>query len=653
MRRIIFIQLSWPSRVAGWVALIIPISCSSVRAPVLVDTIQLVAAGRLAQGTAVHFEIMGGVVEVWSKHGIQIMVLFSLVLQLLLFAIPIARRHRLMERRKHLARLNNLVLWLAYQLADTTATYALGHMAIISSPSGERRQLMALWAALLLVHLGGQDTITAYALEDNRLWKRHLLTLLVQAAGVFYVIPVNRGSNPRLSFAAALMSILGVVKFAERIYVLRFSEDMNKVGDLVSLLAPPTRRETYTRRVALMQQEKALKLAHNLLEFSMGQFIDAKVSLSQYPRSIIMAHYDDDDTLYMLVELQLSLIHDKLYTKSPVIHTWLGCLIRAFSWLATAVIGTMLVFHFVRSSSSRNYSGGGFDAAVTLTLLAGAFLLETASLLKAAGSTWTVQILDRIRWDGRMVLWFRRLVKAAESNRRWPGFIGIYEYVFEVIKCDWDFSSSIQKIEPDTKRYVLGLIRRMVHECRGDEEKLRISRGGLSLQRLPVPPQLIQNKITHNEFDESFFIWTFVSASFVSHPSILHMDSTNPLCGLRDAINQISGYMDYLLKKKPHMLPPPVRHRLKYRIIYERENGGKNDIYQELIRGGFTEAKLEGVLGVWVEMLCYAASYCNRESHARELSNGSGEFITIVWLLRAALFKASNPDDDDTQESEN
>jgi hypothetical protein len=128
---------------------------------------------------------MGGVVEVWSKHGIQIMVLFSLLFQLPLFAIPIARRHRWLAKRKRLAKFSKLVLWLAYQLVDTTAIYVLGHMAISSNPSSERRQLMALWAALLLVHLGGQDTITAYALEDNRFWKRHLLTLLVQAAGVF------------------------------------------------------------------------------------------------------------------------------------------------------------------------------------------------------------------------------------------------------------------------------------------------------------------------------------------------------------------------------------------------------------------------------------------------------------------------------------
>jgi hypothetical protein len=46
---------------------------------------------------------------------------------------------------------------------------------------------------------------------------------------------------------------------------------------------------------------------------------------------------------------------------------------------------------------------------------------------------------------------------------------------------------------------------------------------------------------------------------------------------------------------------------------------------------------LQVVFGVWVEMLCYAAHHCSRESHARQLSNG-GEFITLVWLLTTAEY---------------
>ncbi|KAG2577192.1 hypothetical protein PVAP13_6NG106500 [Panicum virgatum] len=572
-------------------------------------------------------------------NGIQVMVLFSLLFQLVLFAIPIARRHSWPGKWRHLARLLSKLLWLSYQLADKTALYVLGHMAISSSPSSEHRQLMALWAALLLVHLGGQDTITALAPEDNRLWKRHLLTLVVQTAGVLYVTPVHRGSNKQLSAAAGLMAFLGFVKFVERIYVLWFSADMRNVFGLVGRLAPPAAEGIYTSPPGPMQQEEALKLAHRMLKFSMGQFIDDKAELATYQRSVIMAHHHDNDTLYKLVELQLSLIHDMLYTKSPSIHTWLGCLIRAFSWVATVVTGTLLVFHFV---SSTNYGGGGFDAGVTFTLLAGAFILETASLLKAAGSTWTVQILDNRRWNGlrRMILLFRRLVKAADCSRRWPGFIGTYREVAGRLPWSRD-GLSWEEIKPKTKAYVLDGIRRMVADCQGNEEMLRTSRGGLSLQRLPVPnrqeQELVQNNIIHNEFDESIFIWTSVSRRFVE--PFESLDEANPLCPLRDAIIQISEYMGYLFRKKPDMLPPPVRHGMQVPLEFTDTN---RRIHKALNRGDFTDlSKLEAVLGVWVEMLCYAASYCNRMSHTTELKNGTGEFATIVWLVRAALFHAS------------
>lgn len=50
---------------------------------------------------------------------------------------------------------------------------------------------------------------------------------------------------------------------------------------------------------------------------------------------------------------------------------------------------------------------------------------------------------------------------------------------------------------------------------------------------------------------------------------------------------------------------------------------------------------LRVVFGVWVEMLCYAAHHCLRESHARQLNDG-GEFLTIVWLLTTAEFNHVN-----------
>uniref|UniRef100_A0A453TCU5 DUF4220 domain-containing protein n=3 Tax=Aegilops tauschii subsp. strangulata TaxID=200361 RepID=A0A453TCU5_AEGTS len=122
----------------------------------------------------------GRLLQLWNEWGIQFLVLLSFTFQvfLLLFAGI---------RRRGGSTVMRLLLWLVYLLADSTAIYALGHLSVTSSTS-RGHQLVAFWAPFLLVHLGGPDSITAYALEDSRLWLRHLLTLIVQALAAAYVL---------------------------------------------------------------------------------------------------------------------------------------------------------------------------------------------------------------------------------------------------------------------------------------------------------------------------------------------------------------------------------------------------------------------------------------------------------------------------------
>lgn len=167
-----------------------------------------------------------------SEWLVQILVLFSFSLQLLLLSFTEWRRR--ISSWKLSAALQ-IILWLLYQLADSTATYTLGHMSL-SSTSSANQSLMALWAQFLLVHLGGQDTITAYSMEDNKLWLRHLLTLVVQALGAAYVLyRYIAGGGIVLHGVAILMFLVGVVKYGERIHALRSSTQDNIVKFLLSV----------------------------------------------------------------------------------------------------------------------------------------------------------------------------------------------------------------------------------------------------------------------------------------------------------------------------------------------------------------------------------------------------------------------------------
>ncbi|KAF3485950.1 hypothetical protein F2Q69_00055385 [Brassica cretica] len=172
--------------------------------------------------------------EILDKWNIRGLVILSLVFQTsLIFLAPLRKR----TSKKLLA----MILWTAYLLADWTANYAV---AQITKNQGKEpkpddppknKKLLALWAPFLLLHLGGPDTITALALEDNALWARHLFGLVSQALAGAYAV-VQSMDNP-LWPPIALLFITAVIKYTERTRALytasldKFKDQMRKPAD--------------------------------------------------------------------------------------------------------------------------------------------------------------------------------------------------------------------------------------------------------------------------------------------------------------------------------------------------------------------------------------------------------------------------------------
>jgi hypothetical protein len=130
----------------------------------------------------------------------------------------------LAEFRKHVdSRVLRFFVWSAYMLADATVIYVLGYISVTST--SPEHKLVAFWTPFLLLHLGGQDNITAYAIEDNQLWLRLLQTLAVQVAAAAYILyesPVIITSwTSLLRPATILMFVVGGLKYGERVWVLK------------------------------------------------------------------------------------------------------------------------------------------------------------------------------------------------------------------------------------------------------------------------------------------------------------------------------------------------------------------------------------------------------------------------------------------------
>lgn len=411
---------------------------------------------------------MAGVVRLWNGWGLQILVLVSFMLQV--FLLMFARM-----RRRNISIVPRTLLWLAYLLADYIAVFILGHMSFCGKSHGHQ-QLMAFWAPFLLVHLGGQDNITAYSIEDNQLWPRHLLSFVMQTVGVAYVLYKYVAGSWTLVAASALIFVSGVLKYGERVWALKSSslDNMSKFVDSRKLSEAKREPRAQWGQGEKLDPEEVLQGAHDLLPICMAQLVDYKFWPSPFQSKAIEL-FDNKGQMFELVEMQLSLMYDFLYTKAAVVFTWYGCFIHAISSVAT-----ITAFFLFQSSIGKN-DFNRVDAIVTYILIAGAALLEMTALLRAMGSTWTCALLRARRWHRlhSIVVSVRRRVKAAERNIRWSGSIGQPELLnsshdsggcvsAQCLRCKdlWKkLQHSLPVIADGTKKSVLEEVCRMAIPC--------------------------------------------------------------------------------------------------------------------------------------------------------------------------------------------
>ncbi|EMS48733.1 hypothetical protein TRIUR3_11112 [Triticum urartu] len=616
-------------------------------------------------------------VDLRNEWAIQCLVLFSFALQVFLLSFAGIRRH-------NVSFVPRLLLWLAYQLADSTALFTLGHLSISSKLP--EHQLVAFWAPFLLVHLGGQDTVTAYSFEDNRLRLAHLQTLVMAAAYVLYMYMPS--SETLIVVAAVLIFAVGVLKYGERIVALRsasfdsiWTSLDNKSGTTSQSESESEShekllfRELLKRRFFLELDAEAVLLgAHGLLDDCKGLFIGARKGRREYVRDVLES-FQMYDRLDKLMEMELSLMYDILYTKAGVIHTWYGYSIRVIS-----LVATLAAFWLFQLSHKHGHSRK--DVGITYVLLVGAMVLEMTSVVRAAGSTWTRAFLYYRKWyvlHGELLA-LRRLVNAA-GYRRWSGSVGQYNLLESrardagklppgvktarllglghMAEDWWDElrHSRSAELSGSTKELVL----REILEMGNRGEQIGSLPGLLTLRRFGMDRSVAWS-VQDVGFEDSIMAWHLATDICLSNEQ-----GNDTKEDVMDAIRVLSNYMMFLLALRPYMLPGPVR---RSRYIHHRRawhevmlgQGSENSTQGRLasaLRAGLharvcsldhhedydTGVRLADVLyhyhrpdcldvifGVWVEMLCYVANHCSRESHARQLSSG-GELVTIVWLM--------------------
>ncbi|XP_062197927.1 uncharacterized protein LOC133900720 [Phragmites australis] len=606
-------------------------------------------------------------VQWWEEWQLRILVLGSLSLQYFLFVAAALRKRRTPSWFRSLT-------WLAYLGSDALAIFALATLfnrhkqrERASTHRSNDVSLEVLWVPILLLHLGGQDGITAHSIEDNQMWARHVLTAMSQIAIAIYVFRKSwSGGDERLFKATILTFIPGILKCLEKPWALKkasINSMARAFGKRVHEATGVNSLDGYVQAAARCVRDDS----DGGEEPSDGEvndkpyrlFVDLPYSYFVRLQNLKCMVRISKDEVQLRLCSGLSNTFHRLYTKSEVYKGRRGGLLRGVS-----VILTFSAIWFFHKSDREAYDDT--DVKVTFILLWFTAALEYISValksylncfLNLTGLPQPDQVaqynlIGHLACNKKRAILTLRLgcldrfccmpAAAGESSG------SITNLVHDHITHGWRHCIT------DVATY------RSFNDNRGQWTLAREGCGNLET-RLQRP------------FDESVLVW-HLATDFCFHQASRWPPEAARHCRV------MSNYMAYLLFVNPEMLMPGARHglikaacneimdllkmhqlrnppesmnntappveadaELAKKIFRTLENSADSRFAHDalaLAKGlmgisdrGEGETKMWKVIqGAWVEMLCFSAARCRGYLHAKSLGNG-GEYLSYVWLL--------------------
>ncbi|XP_028070484.1 uncharacterized protein LOC114272974 [Camellia sinensis] len=380
----------------------------------------------------------------WDVWDVRMLVLFSLTLQIIIFVFG--------KRRKNMAsQWINVIVWLAYIMADSVATIALSKLSDTQNNiPNPNNALQALWSPLLLLHLGGPDTITAFSLEDNQLWIRHFLGMGIQATVAIYVI-VMSWRHFWFSFMLVPAFVAGIIKYGERTWALKLAcRDGFRSFVPFSLDLYDLYKRKPARLIKQDERDEFLGMACILVErfknyienYDIGRY----AFMPRYPNKIFLNAMNLGDDTYIgdILEVEIGLMYDLLYTKAPITFTKRGCIFRSISFMCTVsvLVGLFQLIAMEAKWHKQHYSM--VDIIIAGVLLVGALALEIYAvilllfsdwamlwLIKCGRGKWAIQLLQKFPWFFEKKKWSKNMgqIDLFEEENKRPKWCRILEWL--------------------------------------------------------------------------------------------------------------------------------------------------------------------------------------------------------------------------------
>ena len=569
--------------------------------------------------------------KIWKEWELRGLVMLSLTCQVILITLG--------KRRKYLAgSWIGIIVWSTYLLADYIAAMAI---SILSNDLGdvyrhrgsldEQFVLKAFWGPFLLMHLGGTDSISAFSVEDNELWRRHALGVLSQALVTAYVL-LTAWTSSRLSLLSIPIFCIGLVKYSERVWVLYSSsekkfrnsipttsiccsnvteqcnlkevEGYHLTHQVLEVEVSEKPAITETEVVKSISGARELLTAYNFVDMVKGLFADVILGVHDRDASKEIFEHNDmkAEEAFKIIEIELSYIYDLMYTKAEVVYSIWGIVSRII-WIFLSL--SVLVMFLLLMQKQRRYSK--IEYYITLVLLVVALLLELLAIASLLQSDRTAHWL--IKNNKTTILQIVEHFSPLAKRRRWSDSLRLLSFspkekvlhqILKKLRIDGILEihqdGTPAKFSEDLKNFIFDEIKQF-RPREGNIgnatvlEALFGRRGGRTLERFKRHMELEWS--VELEFDQSIFIWYLATMILCSR----HFNTEEDLeedsypfdteVPKSNICEQLSQYMLYLLVEHPYMLRIGIG-QIRFRDVHV-------DV-QTFIKGGTTEGRIASVI---------------------------------------------------------
>ncbi|XP_022762978.1 uncharacterized protein LOC111308710 [Durio zibethinus] len=519
------------------------------------------------------------------------MVIVSLILQFLLVFFGKKRKEYTGSWVPFFA----ISAWLIYLSADWMATLVLS--TLLRGSMELNNELIVFWTPFLLWHLGNPYNITAYSFEDNELWLRHFLGMVIQIAEAIYIY-VRFRSNTILNAMALPLFIAGVIKCAERIWALRCASqkqliksfysspiskipnENNVIGNLKEMIRTGlfdlSKKKDFIGDPSIPSEVKYLREADLSFHIFKPLFSDLPFQISQefHDKMVYLSNYTIADEAFNFVGIELEFLYDLLYTKNPIQYgQHLASLILRsiyFFFVISVLFAFSALLHKIKHST--------VDTTVTYLLLSGAVLLEIYSFFMHLRCKWTM-LRYAVPRDKLQKLYHRLVDHRLRSIRSRKGIqkMAQHDLIDYCVKFKANrFSQALKFIDTGNLLQKFGHtewkpvdtnLKEFIY-CQLKEKRLRYQKEGFkheylhkllgekgdtAIKEKDLPLENGSWNMESTDFTRRIFVWHIATAL------VYYDDIDRHRRGTSDSFLQIgkslSDYMMYLVLVRPAMLP--------------------------------------------------------------------------------------------------